>query len=136
MKRKPEKSKWFKFFSFFNFTNFLSFLAILLVLFLIYPTYRESLEQKKVLNEMKQKLLKLKRENKALEEELARLKTTSTIEELARKDLGLIKPGEKAYIVVPPEKANQTLGGGEEKPKEVKKKSFWQRVVDFFKNLF
>jgi cell division protein DivIC len=40
-----------------------------------------------------------KAENVKMREEIGRLRDSSTIEDLARKELGLIKPGEKVFIL-------------------------------------
>jgi hypothetical protein len=44
----------------------------------------------------------LSRENAALAQQVAQLQSTAYIEQLAREQYGLVRPGEQAYSVVPP----------------------------------
>jgi cell division protein FtsB len=63
--------------------------------------------------EQKAENLKLKQRNEALSAEVQDLKSgKGAIEERARTELGLIKPGEVFYQVVEPAPANQKSGNG------------------------
>lgn len=46
-------------------------------------------------------LTKLRRENRALSTDVSQLKKGSTIEQLARRDYGLVAPGQRSYVVMP-----------------------------------
>jgi hypothetical protein len=47
------------------------------------------------------KLQALKRDNASLDEHLARLKDPDYLDQLARQELGLVRPGEIGFVVVP-----------------------------------
>jgi cell division protein FtsB len=65
------------------------------------------------ITEQKAENLKLKQRNEALSAEVQDLKSgKGAIEERARTELGLIKPGEVFYQVVEPAPANQKSGNG------------------------
>ncbi|MCG0275807.1 MAG: septum formation initiator family protein [Thermosediminibacteraceae bacterium] len=80
---------------------------LLIILFLIYFVYTFTVQQFKI-NELRRQELELSREmsrlieeRKKLEKEIELLNTESYIEELARDQLGLVKPGEIIYKVLP-----------------------------------
>lgn len=54
------------------------------------------------LDQVKSRVAALKSHNERLSVKVDLLKTESGIEEVAREKLGLVKPGEMAYAVVPP----------------------------------
>ena len=54
------------------------------------------------LDSVKEQVHSLKTRNKKLEDKIVLLKTDVGIEEVAREKLGLVKPGEIAYAIVPP----------------------------------
>jgi len=65
------------------------------------------------ISEQKTENQKLKQRNEALSAEVQDLKSgKGAIEERARSELGLIKPGEVFYQVVEPAPANQKSGNG------------------------
>jgi cell division protein FtsL len=55
----------------------------------------------------------IRRQNAQLREEIRLLSTPEYIERLAREQLGLVKPGEIAIILVQPTPAPSPAGGGE-----------------------
>lgn len=77
-------------------------LAGLVILgFLSSGTIRTYWQRKVALRKLQAKLADLKHENKELSQELQRLKTDPrVIEQVARRDLGLIQPGEIEYRFV------------------------------------
>jgi len=94
------------------------------------------LKEQREIEILKRKLVTLRTKNRTLEEEIARLKTDAYIEQLARRELGLVKPGETAYIVIPSSE-KKVSNKPETKPlnESVRgKPSWWQKVVSFFKN--
>ena len=54
------------------------------------------------LDEVKDEVAGLETQNERLREKVALLKTDAGVEEVAREKLGLVKPGELAFAVVPP----------------------------------
>ncbi len=139
-------------------------LAMFLIGLSIAPA-RELLRQRKELNNLEQELAAIKGENQNLRDEVERLNTDDYIEQQARARLGLIKPGEKAYVIVPPKQENQK--SQEEKSldksgentdestanddstnkksekdesskssKPTEKKGFLDTIYDFFKNIW
>jgi cell division protein FtsB len=67
----------------------------------IQPT-RQLLEQRRRIEGMAGELGAIRDLNRSLEDRIARLQDPDYIEQLARDQAGLIRPGEKAYVVLPP----------------------------------
>jgi cell division protein FtsB len=67
------------------------------------PT-RQLLEQRERIAGMESELHSIERSNRALEDRIARLNDPDYIEQEARAQSGLVKPGEKAFVVMPPSK--------------------------------
>jgi len=66
----------------------------------VFPT-RTWLDQRAALGETGAELTELRAERAALEERVAELDDDDRIEEIARSQYGLVKPGEEAYAVLP-----------------------------------
>lgn len=80
--------------------------AVLLVLGLagamaIQPT-RQLLEQRDRIAQMTEQLEETRAANRRLAAYLARLKSPDYIEQEARAQLGLVRPGERTFVVMPP----------------------------------
>jgi cell division protein FtsB len=75
-----------------------------------------------------QRLEALREENARLEARLERLEDPDYLEKLARERLGLVKPGEKSYVVVPPPPPTSTAQEDESGPTWIKK------IFDWFGN--
>ncbi len=76
--------------------------AVLVVLaYAVFPT-ATWLEQRRTITERRLELAELEAANEALSERVAELGTVGEIERIARRDHGLIRPGEEAYAVLPP----------------------------------
>jgi cell division protein FtsB len=116
--------------------------ALALIITAIAPA-REMLRQREEIERLEKTLAGVQRSNKELKEETSRLNTDAYIEQQARERLGLIKPGEEPFLVVPPKQEPPP----EEKPKingqakqqagtSTAKKSWWSGVVEFFADLF
>lgn len=80
---------------------------VLLLIFLVYFVYTFTVQQLKI-NDLKRQEMELSREierlsaeRAELQKEIELLNTDSYIEELARDQLGLVKPGEILYKVSP-----------------------------------
>jgi len=70
----------------------------------VFPT-RTWLDQRSALAETSAELHELQAQRAALEQRVAELDSDELIEEIARSQYGLVKPGEEAYAVLPaPEK--------------------------------
>ena len=93
---------------------FLVSVAIVGVLFLLVFPARTYLAQRRSLAAAESRLKVLRSENKALDERAAKLHDDSEIEQLARQQYGLVKPGEEAYAILP---APQPPAPAPEKPK-------------------
>jgi len=111
--------------------------AVALLILTIGPT-RDYFRQRAEMETLNRELQSIMQENENLKVETERLNTDAYIEQQARLRLGLIRPGEEAYLVVPPKQVppvkDETV-----KPKKAaspaKKRSWWQTVVDYFEAL-
>ena len=116
--------------------------ALALIITAIAPA-REMLRQREEIRILESTLAEVQRTNEQLKEETTRLNTDAYIEQQARERLGLIKPGEEPFLVVPPKQEPPP----EEKPKikgqakqqtgtSTQKKSWWGGVIEFLTDLF
>ena len=106
-----KKSRWF--------SGLPQVVIVLLVLGLfvalaIQPT-RQLLEQRDRISDMSRDVTRLERSNSHLEKRIERLKDPDYIEQRARTQIGLVRPGETAVIVMPPGKS----GKGKDKKEKV-----------------
>jgi len=78
------------------------FLVVLvgLLFAFVYPT-RTFLDQRTQTNKARTQLEVLETENARLARESKRLSTDSEIERLAREKYGLVKPGERPFVILP-----------------------------------
>ena len=107
------------------------------LLFLTIAPARQVLQQRARIADLERTLGSVKDENRSLREETDRLNTDAYIEEQARLRLGLIKPGEEAYMIVPPKQQ-----APQAEPKAAKKAGaapqaapWYQQVIDYFGSL-
>jgi cell division protein FtsB len=87
-----------------------------------YQRYREASERVLVLTATREQLAV---EVDALEDQRARLEDPDEVELLAREELGLVKPGEIPYVVVPPEE-RETASVPQPQPVV----PWWRRLAD------
>jgi cell division protein DivIC len=66
----------------------------------VYPT-RTFLDQRDATNKARTQLELLRAENEKLTKEAKRLTSDAEIERLAREQYGLVKPGEKPFVILP-----------------------------------
>ncbi|MCA1840718.1 MAG: septum formation initiator family protein [Actinomycetota bacterium] len=92
---------------------------------------RQAYQQHKKIQAEQTRLVALEKQNALLQERLDRLKDPEYIEKLSREELGLVRPGEISYVVVPPPPATGTVSAP--KPKH---RAFTARVKDWFNQLF
>jgi cell division protein FtsB len=111
--------------------------AVLLVLGLfgamaIEPT-RQLMAQRERIAGMAQELGRVERSNRRLGARIRRLRDPDFIEQRAREQVGLVRPGEVTYVVMPPTRAHgrkRTRTPAEE-PAPVREPSFFEGLVDF-----
>jgi cell division protein FtsL len=66
----------------------------------VYPT-RTFLDQRSQTNKAREQLETLRSENARLTRESKRLSTDAEIERIARERYGLVKPGERSFVILP-----------------------------------
>jgi cell division protein FtsB len=91
-------------------------IAVLLVLGLfgamaIEPT-RQLIEQRERIAGMANELGSIERSNRRLEARIRRLKDPDFIEQRARAQVGLVRPGEVTYVVMPPSRSRNSANKG------------------------
>ncbi len=92
---------------------------------------KQAFSQQAMIRAEQRKLDVLQSENQNLEERLQRLQDPEYVEKLAREELGLVKPGEIAYVVVPGEIVTETV-----KAPVVRDKPWYRKTADWLKALF
>jgi cell division protein FtsB len=89
---------------------------------------RQAYYQRQSIQEEEARLKALEERNAQLERRLLRLQDPAYMEKLAREQLGVVRPGETSYVVVPrPEPVNPP-------PKPVKK-NWWRQALDWLSEL-
>lgn len=66
---------------------------------MVYPVLRLQYQQQRELQTLQEELEGLKDRNADLRQQIDELKTPEGVERVARESLGLVKPGEHAYVV-------------------------------------
>lgn len=92
---------------------------------------RQAYEQRQALAQEKTRLQALRSENKSLEQRLARLNDPEYQEKLAREQLGLVRPGETSYVVVPGPTPTETV-----KVRIEPKRVWYEKLGRWVKSLF
>jgi cell division protein FtsB len=85
----------------------LSFLVAFIFLTLEFP-FSTLLTQHEQLTSLNNEITQLNQQNSQIRAQLNSLKNPSEIQQLARKDFGLITPGQQEYAIIPP-KTSQNL---------------------------
>ncbi len=111
--------------------------AVLLVLGLfgamaIEPT-RQLMAQRERISGMAQELGKVERSNRRLEARIRRLRDPDFLEQRAREQVGLVRPGEVTYVVMPPTRghAGPRRRARAEEPPPRAEPGFFEGLVDF-----
>ncbi len=86
-------------------------------------------DQKQLIETEKQKLAALTERNQTLQDRLDRSKDPAYMEKLAREQLGLVRPGETSYVVIP----GPALPAPPKPPPTPE--SLWKRVLNWFREL-
>ena len=89
------------------------FLVVLvgLLFAFVYPT-RTFLDQRQSTNRARAQLELLQSENARMDREAKKLSTDSQIEQLAREKYGLVRPGERPYVILPAPTTSPVAPGG------------------------
>lgn len=103
---------------------------VVLILMAAAPA-RQAYEQKQAVARERARLEALKTENRSLEQRLARLNDPEYQEKLAREQLGLVRPGETSYVVVPGPTPTQTVTAD-----EPANQAWHEKLASWFKKLF
>lgn len=94
----------------------LLFLVIVAFLFLfVFPT-RAFLAQRSETNSVRNQLHMLRQQNTSLQREAKQLQSSAEIERIARGQYNLVKPGEKAYAIIPQGAASDNAPTGSNAP--------------------
>lgn len=80
-------------------TTLIVIAAVVLAAWTVYPVFRLQYEHQRELDALESELSGLKERNEELRDEVEDLKTPEGVEQLARATLGLVRPGEDAYVV-------------------------------------
>ena len=78
----------------------LAVICVGLLFAFVYPT-RTFLDQRNQMNRANEQLSVLEQQNAKLTQEAKKLSSDAEIERLARERYGLVKPGERAFVIVP-----------------------------------
>jgi cell division protein FtsB len=77
--------------------------CLIAAVFVVFFPARQLVEQRTQLDDLQTRLTKLNVQNQRLQNDIARLQDPGELEVLARERLGLVKPGEHAYLFVDPD---------------------------------
>lgn len=110
-------------------TTLIVILTLVAAAWMVYPVFRLQYEHQRQVDSLESELEGLKSRNDELRDEVDELKTPEGVEEIARDTLGLVKPGEQAYVVT-----GGVVGGAAETsatpaPGTVEA-PLWQRALD------
>lgn len=75
--------------------------GIILLGVIFYPNISKLINLNKNIEYLETRLREVKNENKELKEKTEKISNLDTVEEIARKELGMLKPGEIEYRFVP-----------------------------------
>ena len=110
-------------------------LAIPLLAYLTFAVGSKALELYRLQErsrEVRQEIDQLKDQNLALREQAEYLRSDSFIEDAARRQLGLIKPGDGSVILVAPSQAPEMSSKTSTSPVSTGVRANWQEWWDFF----
>jgi len=111
----------------------------LAAVWLFYPTYQVRLEQERQLAAVKREYARMRAENDTLRFRIKQIQSPEYVERYAREKLGLIKPGENAYVVLPPSRSRSATKTPTRVARPVvstEPTSAWESVKAFFGGLF
>ena len=108
----------------------LGILAIAVIGFLVISNLRINQRRAELttrIEAFKKEIQILEEKNQELQSGIIRSGEEDFLEEKAREQLGLKKPGEEVVVILPPE---------EIQPEPIKEKNFWQKFLDPVRNFF
>lgn len=73
--------------------------AVVIAAWTVYPVLKLQYEHRREVRTLEAELESLKERNGELRQDVEQLKTPEGVEQLARETLGMVKPGEQAYVV-------------------------------------
>lgn len=91
---------------------------------------RQAFEQRREVSEVQAKVDALEERNSQLAGRLNRLSDVSYMEKLAREQLGVVRPGETSYVIVPAPAAAQPVAQVDPEPAGIR-----ERVAEWIKDL-
>jgi len=94
---------------------------------MIYPVLRIQYQHERELQTLQGELSGLQSRNEELREQVDELKTPEGVEQLAREGLGMVKPGEQAYVVTGGMLGETT---GSVLPSDTVEVPLWQQALD------
>jgi cell division protein FtsB len=104
-------------------------MTLVALLLMAVPPARQFYREQTQLQAAEQKLATLKQDNARLEGQMARLKDPAYLEKLARQELGVVRPGEIGFVVVPGDAAPKQPAA------ETKAAPWYQRLVRSLKSV-
>ena len=96
----------------------------------IEPT-RQLIQQRDRISSMSSDLTEVQAGNERLAEQIARLKNDDYIEQRAREQIGLVRPGETTYVVMPPSKTHDPTRKERTKPVPPPPPGFFESLLEF-----
>ena len=96
----------------------------------IQPT-RQLLAQRSRIEQMTEELRRVERSNERLEAYVVRLNDPDYLEQQARAQLGLVRPGETSYVVMPPQRRDKHRKHRPGAREKTAPPGFIERVFDF-----
>jgi cell division protein FtsB len=103
-------------------------MTLVALLLMAVPPARQFYREQSQMKAAQQRLAALKRDNAQLEGQLARLKDPAYLERLAREELGVVRPGEIGFVVVPGDPAP------EQAPAPAKPAPWYERIMRSLKS--
>lgn len=91
---------------------------------------RQAFEQRRQMAEVKKEVAELEERNAQLTGRLNRLSDVAYMEKLAREQLGVVRPGESSYVVVPAPAPLQPAAAVKPEPQGIR-----ERVAEWIKGL-
>lgn len=95
----------------------------------LYPTLKPLYEQQRDVSRLERELDGLRERNAYLRRQVERLKTPAGVEEAARSNLGYVRPGERAYVVI---EDTSSAEAAEERSAEATRGSWWHGLYESF----
>lgn len=113
------------------FSIFIGLGLLLVVVFLFYTNWKINQRRAELIDRisaLKEEIAFLEQKNKELEQKKSQIESREYLEEVAREELGLKKPGEEVVVVQPESSFDENSEDKEERESWWEKiKSFWRR---------